>query len=45
MSCYSPCVNTKRVLQPDSTEPRCELSMANADTGTTDELEEFEKGI
>jgi len=39
VNCYSPCVNRKRVMQPDSTEPRCELSMDNADTDTTDELE------
>lgn len=38
VNCYSPSVNTKRVMQPDSTEERYELSMDNADIDTTYKL-------
>lgn len=38
VNCYSPSVNTKGAMQPDSTEERCELSMDNADTDTTYKL-------
>lgn len=31
VKCYSPCVNMKRVIQPDPTEHRRDLSKGNAD--------------
>lgn len=43
LNCYSLCVNTKRVMQPE--EPRSELSTGNANTGTTNKLEKPENGI